>query len=472
MTSAAAKRLVSISPQRPQVVMAEAEPVTGAQVSDLVARSRIVARQWGSVAAVERARLLTIAAEQLGAMSTELEELVVQEVGKPRSEARGEVARGIAILHYFAQQVLDPAGAVLPSTATGLLYTERRARGVAGLITPWNFPVAIPLWKAAPAIAAGNAVLLKPATAGLACAAAVENALNSVLPAGLMTVVPGERETACALIDECDVISFTGSTAVGRQIIARAGGRGIAVQAEMGGQNAAIVLADADVASTAAMLAPAVAAFAGQKCTATRRIIVIGDDAPLVEALEQALLAMTPGDPATGASIIGPLISETARENMLSAISAGVRDGGKILTGGESWGSDGYYVEPTLMNSVPVDHPLATEEVFAPLAVLLPARSIEQAVEIANSARYGLVTSVHGRDIEEIMFAVGRLESGMIKVNAPTTGVDFHAPFGGEKDSSSGPREQGKAALEFYSSTRTVTFEPGARAAAAVETQK
>ncbi len=465
-TSLPEQRLVSVSPQRPDVVVAEGEAVTCARVADLIERARAAGEQWRSLPAVERARLLSTAADGLQAIAGDLEELVIAEVGKPRAEARGEVARGVAILEYFAQQTLDPAGAVLPSTASGLLYTERRALGVAGLITPWNFPIAIPLWKAAPATAAGNAVLLKPATAALGCATALERCLTSVLPEGLFTVVPGERETSCALIDSCDVISFTGSTAVGHQVVARAGSRGIPVQAEMGGQNAAIVLASADIASTAAMLAPAIAAYAGQKCTATRRIIVVGDSAPLADALEAALGAMTPGDPATSASAVGPMISASARENMLSAVSTGTRDGGRIITGGKAWGSNGYYVEPTLISALPASHALATDEVFAPLALLLDAGSVEQAVEIANGVRYGLVTSVHGRDVEEIMRTVRRLDSGMIKVNAPTTGVDFYAPFGGEKDSSSGAREQGKAALDFYSSTRTITFEPGPALAA------
>jgi alpha-ketoglutaric semialdehyde dehydrogenase len=470
-TNRAGEQLVSTSPQRPDVIVAEARSVRPARVDELVGRARAAGEQWRLVPAVERAGLLTAAARGLRASSGELEELVIAEVGKPRAEARGEIARGIAILEYFAQQTLDPAGQVLPSSGSGLLYTERRARGVAGLITPWNFPIAIPLWKAAPAIAASNAVLLKPATAALGCAEALERSLRQVLPEGLFTVVPGERETSCALIDTCDAISFTGSTAVGRQVVARASERGIPVQAEMGGQNAAIVLASADVSATAAMLAPAIAAYAGQKCTATRRIIVVGGSAQMADALEETLGAIVPADPATGASMLGPVISEAARKNMLSAISAGTRAGAKILTGGKALGSDGYYVEPTLIGSLTADHALATEEVFAPLAVLLDAESVEQAVEIANGVRYGLVTSIHGRDLEEIMRAVNKLDSGMIKVNSPTTGVDFYAPFGGEKDSSNGPREQGKAALDFYSSTRTITFEPGPALATATHVQ-
>jgi aldehyde dehydrogenase (NAD+) len=387
--------------------------------------------------------------------------LVILEVGKPRSEARAEVGRAVAILRYFSQQTLDPAGSIFPSSRAALLYSERRPHGVAGLITPWNFPVAIPLWKASPALAAGNAVLLKPSSDALACAQHLERVFAGLVPDNLFTVVPGDRHAATAIIASVDVVSFTGSTEVGRQVVARAAEHGIPVQAEMGGQNAAIVLPDADPEETAGMLVPATVSYAGQKCTATRRVIVVEDPAPLTDALAAALRKVSPRDPSEQDSLVGPVISESARAQMLAAVAEAEDAGGQILAGGRAVGDSGFYVEPTLIRSLSFDHRVAQEETFAPLAVILTADTLEDAVAVSNSVRHGLVTSIHGRDIERILRAIAAIDTGMVKVNAPTTGVDFHAPFGGEKDSSVGPREQGKAAMDFYSSIRTVTVAPG-----------
>ncbi|MEU1301676.1 aldehyde dehydrogenase family protein [Streptomyces shenzhenensis] len=451
--------LISRSPQQPGDVVTKETATAPEAVAAAAVRARAAAREWWSQTPQNRAAALGAAARGIAGVAGDLEDLIVHEVGKPRAEARGEVARARSIVDYYAQVTLLRTGDVLPPSGPGLLYTERRPHGVAGLITPWNFPAAIPLWKSLPALAAGNAVLLKPATPAMACARLLESVLQSALPADLFQLVPGGRDTATALIDAADVVSFTGSTAVGRQVAGRASARGVPVQAEMGGQNAAIVLPDAPVEHTAEALVGAAMGYAGQKCTATSRIIVVGDPGPLTEALLAVVRRLPVGDPDDLSTVVGPVIDDTAVTAVRDAARR-VRDsGGDVLT---TWEvpAEGSFAAPVLVRGVSAQHPVNQEETFGPIASLLTAPSAEEAVRIANGVGQGLVTSVHGRDFGPLLAVAGGLDTGMIKVNAPTTGVDFHAPFGGEKESSAGPREQGLSALDFYSSVRTITLAP------------
>jgi aldehyde dehydrogenase (NAD+) len=238
----------------------------------------------------------------------------------------------------------------------------------------------------------------------------------------------------------------------------------------MGGQNAAIVLADADPGRAAAAIAAAAMGYAGQKCTATRRVIVVGGDKAgpsdaradaIVDALVDAIRALPAAAPEEPGSVVGPVISSQARDAVNVAIATGIAAGGEVLAQPPTPEREGWYVAPTLLAGVPAEHALAQEETFGPLALLLRAGDLDEALAISAAVPYGLVTSIHGRDLGEILTAVAGVDTGLVKVNAPTTGVDFYAPFGGEKDSSYGPREQGRVALDFYSTTRTVTIAPG-----------
>ncbi|WP_344095804.1 aldehyde dehydrogenase family protein, partial [Streptomyces stramineus] len=387
----------------------------------------------------------------------ELAALAVREVGKPITEARAEVARTAAIWRFYAQAPYAPTGAVHETAAgPGLLLTRRRPHGVAGLITPWNFPFAIPSWKAAPALAAGNTVVLKPAPEATACARRLSEIVRRALPEGVFTDVPGGPVEGGALLAAADVVSFTGSTAVGNAVVGAATARGIPVQAEMGGLNAAIVLPDADLERAAAHIAAAVAGYAGQKCTATSRVIAVGAAlAPLREALAEAVRALRVGDPADPATVCGPLVSARARDRCAAA-----RDGVPVLAAGPAPDGPGWYAAPTLVEKVPPGHWLLREEAFGPIAVLLPAEDLAGAVRISNSVPYGLVTSVHTADLGAALHGLDGLDTGMVRVNAPSTGVDFHLPFGGAKASGHGPREQGFAATEFFTSSRTYTLTP------------
>ncbi|KQX61823.1 aldehyde dehydrogenase [Angustibacter sp. Root456] len=449
--------IVSRSPQQPTDVVVEVAATEPAQVEAAVARARAAQRGWAQAAA-PRAAALHAAADLVATRAEQLEALVVREVGKPRAEARGEVARTAAILRYYAEQVFDPVGAVHEPSLSGLLLTQRRPHGVAGLITPWNFPLAIPLWKAAPALAFGNTVVLKPAPEATACALALAEILDQCLPPDVFTVVPGEAQTGQALVQCADVVSFTGSVGAGGAVAAAAGARGVPVQAEMGGQNPAVVLPDADAQTVASHLTGAAMGYAGQKCTATKRIIVVGDPGPLREALVAAVEALPVGDPARAETVVGPVINEGARQRVQQAAASARAAGGRLLTGTRSVSDDGWYVAPTLVEGVPASHELACEEVFGPICLLQQASDVDQAVAMANGVRFGLAAGLYTNDLDAVLALTGRLEAGLVKVNAPTSGVDFYLPFGGEKASSLGGREQGKAAQDFYTSVHTVTI--------------
>jgi aldehyde dehydrogenase (NAD+) len=460
----AVNTIESRSPQAQDDVVAEVPAADEAAVAAAFEQARAAAREWAGGHATVRAHALTIAANALEAAHGEVVDLVVREVGKPVVEARQEVTRGVNILRYHAQAALDPDGDTYPpapptDTAT-MLMSRRRPRGVAGLITPWNFPVAIPLWKAAPALAYGNAVVLKPSSEAVAIALRLAELLGAHLPDGVFQVAPGGAATSRAVIAHADVVSFTGSTAVGREVAQAATARGIPAQCEMGGLNASIVLPDADPEKAAKVIAAAAMGYAGQKCTATSRVIVVGDEGPVVEALTAAVEALRNGDPADEATAVGPVINPPARESVVEAAEQAASEGARVVTGGQALPGEGLFVAPTVVDRVEPGRRLAQEEVFGPIAAVLRAGSAEEAVEISNGVPFGLVTSVFTSNLEAVLRLAKALDTGMIRVNQPTSGVDFHAPFGGEKDSSYGPREQGKAARELYTSTHTITIGP------------
>jgi alpha-ketoglutaric semialdehyde dehydrogenase len=457
----ATKHVQSRSPYRPDDVVVDVPAAGPEAVGGIVETARTAAGAWSRGPAPARAAALNRAADALAAASEELARLVVREVGKPAAEAPGEVARGIAILRYYAQQALDPDGDTYPSPdGSSLLMARRRPRGVVELITPWNFPVAIPLWKAAPALAYGNAVVLKPASEATAVGLRLGELLGEALPEGLFQVVPGGGEIAQALLRRVDAVSFTGSVETGRKVATAAVEVGIPAQCEMGGQNASIVLPDADRQRAAAQIAFGAMGYAGQKCTATSRVIVVGEDRGFTDALVAAVSALPVGDPAADGVQVGPVIDDRARAAVLEAAEGAQREGGRILAGGRPAEGDGWMVQPTLVGSLSPDAYLAQNEVFGPIAAVLTARDLEEAIRINNGTPYGLVTAVYTNDLAQVLGTLGRLDTGLVRVNAPTTGVDFYAPFGGEKDSSYGPREQGKAAREFYTTTQTITVAP------------
>jgi len=451
----------SLNPHDPDDVIGEWEAAGDGEVAAAVDRARAAAKTWRRTPAATRSAALANAAAAMEQRADEITALTIREVGKPVSEARGEVARGISIMRYYAQLALLPDGETLPAAdPDALLMARRRPVGVVALLTPWNFPVAIPLWKAAPSLAYGNATVLKPSSAAAATALLLREIIAPHLPDDVFQVLLGGAATARPLVEHPDVaaVSFTGSVPVGQDIARRVAARGARMQAEMGGQNPSIVLADADLEKAATTIAYAAMGYAGQKCTATSRVIVeetVYSD--FVDLLETAVTSLQVLDPAAEATLVGPVIDAGARSAALDAVAA---SGGRVITGGKPLDAPGFYLAPTLVELDAPTGPLASEEVFAPVAAVVSADSAARAVAIANGVRFGLVAAVFTRDLARALRLANFLDAGMVRVNAPTSGVDFHAPFGGAKESSYGPREQGLAARDFYTESRTVLIMP------------
>ncbi len=451
----------SVNPHNPDDVIGEWDAAGDGEIAAAVDRARAAARIWRRTPAADRSAALGRAATAMEQRAGEITALTVREVGKPLSEARGEVARGVSIMRYYAQLALLPDGETLPAAdPDALLMARRRPVGIVALLTPWNFPVAIPLWKAAPSLAYGNATVLKPSSAAAATALLLHEIIAPHLPADVFQVLLGGAGTARPLVEHPEVaaVSFTGSVPVGQDIARRVAGRGGRVQAEMGGQNPSIVLADADLAKAATTIAYAAMGYAGQKCTATSRVIVEEAVYPeFLDLLEAAVTSLQVVDPSAEGTLVGPVIDGAARSSALDAVAA---SGGRVITGGKPLDAPGFYLAPTLVELDGPTGPLATEEVFAPVAAVLSAESAARALTIANGVRFGLVAAVFTRDLGRALRLANFLDAGMVRVNAPTSGVDFHAPFGGVKESSYGPREQGLAARDFYTESRTVLIMP------------
>lgn len=423
---------------------------------------------WRRATGPARAEALHRWSGVLAGRAEELAQAMAREVGKPIAEARGEAARGVAILRYYAGEAVREIGEVIPSQLPDTLQlTLREPLGVVGLITPWNFPVAIPLWKAAPALAFGNTVVLKPAevSSGVASLLA-ETARDAELPPGIFNVVHGAGPTTGApLVEHPQVrgVSFTGSAAVGARVAEAASRRNVRYQTEMGGKNAAIVLADADLRRAASLTAGGAMRFAGQKCTATSRVIVeraVWDEFLALLSAEVAALPLGPvSDPAAA---IGPVIAERTRlrlASLLDPLTANVHLGGNPVS--TTPFHQGYFFEPTIVLEPRTDSALWREELFGPLLVAMPADGAEEAIALANDTPFGLSASLFTRDLKRALAYVREIETGLVRINGDTTGVDPHAPFGGLKGSSSGSREQGPAAREFYTEIKTVQIGPG-----------
>jgi acyl-CoA reductase-like NAD-dependent aldehyde dehydrogenase len=453
----------SFDPAHPDREVASVRVPTGAELESMLELAVAAQAEWARSGPARCARMEAFA-DALAARGDECVDLMVREVGKPVLEARAELARALSIVRFYAQAALDPMGEEFPSPdGATRLVARRLPLGVVLAICPWNFPLAIPLWKAAPAIAFGNAVLLKPARAAVGVAELIGAAASEALPPGVLTVLPVPAGTAETLLDDERVagVTFTGSTEVGLQVVSRMAARGAAAQAEMGGHNPAIVLEDADFDRAAGLVLAGAMGYAGQKCTATRRVIAVG---PAREAIAGALAggmsSLAVGDPADEATVVGPLIDAGAVSEYGQAVAEARDAGAEELAVAPEPPESGHFVRPAL---VALDDPRASinqEETFGPLLTVLGAADEEEALRIANGTRYGLSGAVHSRDLDRATDLAARLRCGMQRVNAPTTGVDYYAPFGGEAFSGFGPREQGRAVREHFTSIRTLTVSP------------
>jgi aldehyde dehydrogenase (NAD+) len=389
--------------------------------------------------------------------------LLSREEGKTLAEGTGEVMRAARILKYFAGEALRRHGRTLESTRPGLdVSTHREAVGVIGLITPWNFPIAIPAWKAAPALAFGNTVVLKPATPTPAIAHALVAIIQEAgAPPGVINLVIGEGKVGGAIVDhpEVDGVSFTGSQGVGAMVAASAIRRQARIQLEMGGKNPLVVLDDADLDRAVACAIDGAFYATGQRCTASSRIIVAdGIHDRFVEALSAKAEALKVGDALDPATQIGPAVTEQQLEQNLRYVGIARDEGGRVATGGEALelATRGHYMSPTVIADTKPDMRINCEEVFGPVASTVRVRDYEEALEIANRGEFGLSAGIVTNSLKHARHFRRAVRAGMVMVNLPTAGVDYHVPFGGTRKSSYGAREQGFAAVEFYTQTKTV----------------
>ena len=421
---------------------------------------------WRRMAGAARGDLLYKAAAIIERQLDEIAETMTREMGKTLAEAKGETARGVALLKYYAGEGMRKTGDVIPaSDGEALMYTTRVPLGVVGIIAPWNFPVAIPIWKAAPALVYGNTVVLKPARETGATALKLAECFDEAgFPRGVFNVICGSGAVIGQALAEhpgVNGISFTGSNAVGKQVGMAAFARGAKFQLEMGGKNPIIVAEDADLDLAVDATISGGLKSTGQKCTATSRVLVVDG---VYEAFRDKLLAkvreLKVGDGMEPDTWLGPCASERQRETVLSYIRKGVQEGASMLLGDDRPldGSlaNGYFVRPTVFDRVTADMTIYREEIFGPVLALVRVSSFEEAIRAANDNEFGLSASVYTRDIGRILAFIRDIEAGMVRINAETAGVELQAPFGGMKQSSSHSREQGQAAIEFYTSIKTV----------------
>ncbi len=455
--------LRNLNPADPSDVIAEFPAATAADAARAVDAAKAASRAWRETPGPERGRIIWRAADIARRRAEEIAQTMTREEGKIIREARGEVTRGIAVLEYYAGAGFRVSGRTLPAEARDTFtYTIRRPLGVVGLITPWNFPWAIPCWKSAPALVAGNTVVMKPAALTPATAAILTDIYEEAgLPPGVFNLVVGPGgEVGNAIVDHPDVraISFTGSNAVGSALYAQAARRGAKVTCEMGGKNAVIVLPDANLEKAAAAIASGAFASTGQRCTATSRVVAhphIKD--ALVEHVAELAAAMKIGPGLDESTDLGPAVDETQLNTDVTFIGVARDEGARLVRGGRQAESlPGYFVEPTIFDGVHPDMRIFREEVFGPVLAVSTADSLAEALEIANQVEYGLAASIFTQDIDTAMRFVEDAEVGMVHINEATVGGEAQLPFGGTKRTGVGDREMSEEGLNFFTELKTV----------------
>ncbi len=439
---------------------------TAAGVADAAAAAARAFPGWANLNAPARGAILFKAAEILDRRFDQVAADMTREEGKTLPEAKGEVRRAINIFRYFGGEGSRLEGLLVPSERDRVhMFALRKPIGVVGLVTPWNFPSAIPAWKLAPALVCGNTVVLKPASAAPLSAWRIVEALHEAgLPKGVVNFVAGSGgELGQALVEApaLKAISFTGSCQIGNWLHAEASKRRLRIQLEMGGKNPTIVLADADFNAAVENTVNAAFFSTGQKCTATSRVIVEeGIYDRFTDALVERTRRLKVGDGMQAGIDIGPCVDQAQLDTVLRYIEIGrgeagaPRIGGRRLADGDL--AKGYFVEPTIFADVTPQMTIAREEIFGPVLAVMRARDFEDAMKIANDIPFGLSASIQTTNLSRVFEFVYRMEAGLLTVNLPSAGVEYQLPFGGTKESSFGPKEQGPAALDFYSDYKTV----------------
>ena len=458
------KMVRNVNPANTNDVIAEFPMATAEQTQHAIEAAQAAFPAWKRTPGPERGRVIWRAAEIARRRHEEIARMMTREEGKILREARGETTKGNSLLEYYAGSGFRMSGSTLPSEARDTFtYTVRQPLGVVGLIAPWNFPWAIPVWKSAPAIVSGNTVVFKPAVLTPGTAALLAEIYEEAgLPPGVFNMVVGSgSEVGEAIVNAPEVraVSFTGSNTIGNSLYEKAAKRGIKVTCEMGGKNAVIVLPDADLDKAATAIHGGAFGSTGQRCTATSRVIVVGNvkEALLARLVEKAK-AIKIGAGLDESIDMGPAVDGKQFQTDLDYIEVGKSEGARlVLGGGKPAGlENGYYVEPTIFDGVSPDMRIFQEEIFGPVLSIATANNLDEAIEFANSVEFGLTTSIFTQDINNAMRFIDEVETGMVHVNEPTIGGEAQLPFGGIKATGIGDREMAEEGLNFFTEIKTV----------------
>lgn len=459
----AGEAAANINPSDISDVVGQYARATAAEARDAIAAAKAAFPAWSQSGIMERHTILRKAADEILARKDELGALLSREEGKTLAEGIGETVRAAQVFDFFAGEALRLAGQVLPSVRPGVgVEITREPVGVVGIITPWNFPIAIPAWKIAPALCYGNTVVFKPADLVPGCAWAIVDIRHRAgLPEGVLNLTMGRGSVVGQeIVSSPDVqaISFTGSVGTGGRIAQESATLMRKVQLEMGGKNPMIVLDDADLDKAVDVAVNSSFFSTGQRCTASSRLIVEeGIYGRFVEAMQARLAETTVGHALDAATQIGPVVDQSQLDQDLSYIEKGKGEGARLVSGGERVKRDteGFFLTPALFADCSNDMVIAREEIFGPVAAVIPARDYDHALSLANDTQFGLSAGICTTSLAKATHFKRNAEAGMVMVNLPTAGVDFHVPFGGRKGSSFGPREQGAYAAEFFTTVKT-----------------
>ncbi|WP_134495259.1 aldehyde dehydrogenase family protein [Microvirga pakistanensis] len=452
----------NINPSNLDDVVGEYASADAAQTEAAIAAAQTAFPAWAAASPEVRSDILDRVGTELLARKDELGYLLSREEGKTLPEGIGEVVRAGRVFKFFAGEALRLTGDRMASVRAGVdVEIVREPEGVVGLITPWNFPIAIPAWKIAPALAFGNCVVFKPADLVPGSAWALSEIISRAgVPAGVFNLVMGPGSQVGNAIVKSPLVravSFTGSVPVGRRLAGDLVARGAKIQLEMGGKNPLIVLDDADLKVAVECAVNGAFFSSGQRCTASSRLIVQeGIHDRFVAALADRMAGLKVDDALKAGTDIGPVVSRSQLEQDLGYVDIGRKEGANVVIGGESLTRDtpGYYMSPALLTETANDMRVNREEIFGPIATVIRVRDYEEAVAVANDTEFGLSSGICTTSLKHASDFKKRSTSGMVMVNLPTAGVDYHTPFGGRKGSSYGPREQGAYAREFYTAVK------------------
>ena len=453
----------NVNPSNTDDVIGEFAQASAAQLDTAVNAARAALPAWARSTVQERHDVLLKVSLEIAARKEELGRLLAREEGKTLPEAIGEVARAGQIFDFFAGEVLRIPGEKFASVRPGVdIEVTREPVGVVGIIALWNFPIAIPAWKIAPALAYGNTVVFKPADLVPGSAHALAEIIGRAgAPKGVFNLVMGRGSSVGqAMLDHprVDAISFTGSVSTGKRVAAACVSHMRKFQLEMGGKNPLVVLDDADLKVAVESAVNGAFFSTGQRCTASSRLIVTeGIYGRFADALAERMQGLVIGDAVQSGVHIGPVVDQNQLDQDLSYVDIGKQEGAKLKLGGERLNREkpGFYMAPALFVDASNDMRISREEIFGPVAAMIPAKSYEHALELANDTQFGLCAGICTTSLKHATHFKRNIEAGMTMVNLPTAGVDYHAPFGGRKGSSYGSREQGRYAAEFYTIVKT-----------------